>query len=129
MSTFDEILTQILALLQREGRLAYRALKLRFGIDDEYVAALKEELIDAKRIAVDEDGKVLVWVGNIEEDKGKRITDKGRNGESEGDRAKRRQGEKEKDAGPSSAERRQLTVMFIDLVGSTTLSQQLDPED
>ena len=26
-------------------------------------------------------------------------------------------------------ERRQLTVMFIDLVGSTTLSQQLDPED
>src|SRR5262245_10028925 len=27
------------------------------------------------------------------------------------------------------AERRQLTVMFIDLVGSTTLSQQLDPED
>ena len=79
MSTFDEILTQILALLQREGRLAYRALKLRFGIDDEYVAALKEELIDAKRIAVDEDGKVLVWVGNIEEDKGKRITDKGGN--------------------------------------------------
>jgi len=27
------------------------------------------------------------------------------------------------------AERRQLTVQFIDLVGSTTLSQQLDPED
>ena len=27
------------------------------------------------------------------------------------------------------AERRQLTVMFIDLVGSTALSTQLDPED
>ena len=27
------------------------------------------------------------------------------------------------------AERRQLTVMFCDLVGSTTLSTQLDPED
>jgi len=27
------------------------------------------------------------------------------------------------------AERRQLTVLFIDLVGSTALSQQLDPED
>src|SRR5689334_12042502 len=27
------------------------------------------------------------------------------------------------------AERRQLTVMFCDLVGSTQLSQQLDPED
>jgi Double zinc ribbon/Adenylate and Guanylate cyclase catalytic domain len=29
----------------------------------------------------------------------------------------------------SSAERRQLTVMFIDLVGSTELSAQLDPEE
>ena len=29
----------------------------------------------------------------------------------------------------SDGERRQLTVEFIDLVGSTTLSQQLDPED
>jgi class 3 adenylate cyclase/tetratricopeptide (TPR) repeat protein len=29
----------------------------------------------------------------------------------------------------SEAERRQLTVMFIDLVGSTALSAQLDPED
>ena len=28
-----------------------------------------------------------------------------------------------------AAERRQLTVMFCDLVGSTSLSQQLDPED
>src|SRR6266851_7924197 len=27
------------------------------------------------------------------------------------------------------AERRQLTVMFCDLVGSTALSQQLDPEE
>ncbi len=29
----------------------------------------------------------------------------------------------------SSAERRQLTVMFCDLVGSTELSARLDPED
>ena len=29
----------------------------------------------------------------------------------------------------SSAERRQLTVMFCDLVGSTALSSRLDPED
>jgi len=31
--------------------------------------------------------------------------------------------------GPADAERRQLTVMFCDLVGSTALSSQLDPED
>jgi class 3 adenylate cyclase len=30
---------------------------------------------------------------------------------------------------PDSAERRQLTVMFCDLVGSTALSARLDPED
>lgn len=30
---------------------------------------------------------------------------------------------------PSDAERRQLTVMFVDLVGSTALSTRLDPED
>jgi predicted ATPase/class 3 adenylate cyclase len=33
------------------------------------------------------------------------------------------------DPGVDEAERRQLTVMFCDLVGSTTLAQQLDPED
>ncbi|MEH2513886.1 class 3 adenylate cyclase/predicted ATPase [Nitrobacteraceae bacterium AZCC 1564] len=30
---------------------------------------------------------------------------------------------------PASVERRQLTVMFVDLVGSTDLSQRLDPEE
>jgi class 3 adenylate cyclase/tetratricopeptide (TPR) repeat protein len=30
---------------------------------------------------------------------------------------------------PAEAERRQLTVMFVDLVGSTALAGQLDPED
>jgi class 3 adenylate cyclase len=32
-------------------------------------------------------------------------------------------------ARPAEAERRQLTVMFVDLVGSTELSAKLDPED
>ena len=32
-------------------------------------------------------------------------------------------------AAPATAERRQLTVMFCDLVGSTALSARLDPED
>src|SRR6516162_8610470 len=32
-------------------------------------------------------------------------------------------------AAPAEAERRQLTVMFCDLVGSTALSTQVDPED
>lgn len=36
---------------------------------------------------------------------------------------------KELDSAPSSAERRQLTVMFCDLVGSTALAEHLDPEE
>ena len=63
MATFDELLTQVAELLQRDGRVAYRVLKRRFGIDDEYVEDLKSDLIDAKRVAVDEDSKVLVWAG------------------------------------------------------------------
>ena len=77
MSTFDEILAQVLDLLQREGRVSYRALKIRFNLDDDYIAGLKDELIAAKRLAVDEDGKVLVWMGG----ETKEETEKRRNGE------------------------------------------------
>src|SRR5919197_667936 len=61
--TFDEILEQVIPLLQRQGRISYRALKLRFNLDDEFLEGLKDELIAAQRLASDEDGKVLVWVG------------------------------------------------------------------
>ena len=62
--TFDEILTQVLTLLQREGRVSYRALKRRFDLDEDYLEDLKAEIIQAKKLAVDEDGDVLVWTGN-----------------------------------------------------------------
>src|SRR5262245_20466552 len=61
--TFDEILTHVLEVLQRQGRVSYRALKRRFALDDEYLEDLKAELIKAQRVAVDEDGDVLVWTG------------------------------------------------------------------
>jgi hypothetical protein len=61
--TYDEVLAQVLELLQRDKRVAYRVLKRRFGLDDEYVEDLKADLIKAKRLAIDEDGEVLVWIG------------------------------------------------------------------
>ena len=64
--TFDEILAQVIELLQRQGRVSYRALKLRFDLDDEYLEVIKEELIDAQRLASDEDGRILVWSGDVE---------------------------------------------------------------
>src|SRR5712691_13180478 len=61
--TFDEVLSQVQDLLQREQRVSYRGLKRRFPLDDENVEDLKEELIGAKRLATDEDGRFLVWKG------------------------------------------------------------------
>jgi hypothetical protein len=62
--TFEELLDQAMALLQRRGRLTYRALKRQFNIDDDYLEDLKAELIQGQRLAVDEEGAVLVWTGN-----------------------------------------------------------------
>src|SRR5215468_3125616 len=61
--TFDEALDQVRALLQQRGRVTYRSLKLRYQLDDELLAGITDELISAERVAVDEDGKVLVWIG------------------------------------------------------------------
>src|SRR5215472_7300928 len=61
--TFEEILDQAIAMLQRRGRVTYRTLRLQFQLDEEQLEALKEALIDAERLAVDEEGRVLVWVG------------------------------------------------------------------
>ena len=113
---FNEVLAQVLSLLQREGRISYRALKLRFSLDDNYLAALKDEIIEAKQQAVDEDGTVLVWTGGPE----RRSATASRLAAGV-DRA----GE----AATLAAERRQLTVMFCDMVESTAISGRLDPED
>jgi len=61
--TFEELLDQAIALLQRRGRLTYRALQRQFDLDDNYLEDLKAELIQGQRLAVDEDGAVLVWTG------------------------------------------------------------------
>src|SRR5207244_5468955 len=61
--TFDAILAQVLEVLQREKRVSYRALKVRFQLDDDLLEAMKDELIYAKKLAIDEENRVLVWVG------------------------------------------------------------------
>ena len=105
--TFDEVLAQVQELLQRQQRVSYRGLRRRFDLDDEFLEDLKEELIGAKRVATDEEGRFLVWSGE----------------------AAPVPAPSAMPARTAEAERRHLTVEFIDLVGSTSLSQQLDPED
>jgi hypothetical protein len=58
--TFEEILDQAIAMLQRRGRLTYGALRRQFNLDDAYLEDLKTELIEGQRLAVDEEGRVLV---------------------------------------------------------------------
>src|SRR5262245_28723101 len=65
--TFDAILDQIITLLKRQGRISYLALKIRFSLDDEYLEALKAEIIEAQQLATDENGRVLVWAGHTAE--------------------------------------------------------------
>ena len=61
---FSDVIDQASLLLQREGRLTYRSLKREFGLDDDGLEDLKFELIEGQELAVDQDGKVLVWKGD-----------------------------------------------------------------
>src|SRR5262245_2568534 len=114
---FETVLEQTIALLQRQGRISYGPLKRRFQVDDAYLEDLKVELIEAQQLARDENGRILVWTGEtdsqlaVRDDQAVQATLA---------RIERR---------TPDAERRQLTVMFCDLVDSTLLSSQFDPED
>ena len=61
---FYDVLDQVVALLRRCNRVTYRALKLQFKLDDEALETLQDELLKAQRLAVDEEGEVLFWIGD-----------------------------------------------------------------
>ena len=128
--TFEELLDQAIALLQRRGRLTYGALKRQFDLDDDYLADLKAELIQGQRLAVDEDGAVLVWTGGTDVSP-RTASPAPQPGAQPGASDAPRTPILPAPAAPPSpdAERRQLTVLFCDLVDSTVLASQLDPED
>jgi predicted ATPase/class 3 adenylate cyclase len=125
---YDAVLAQVLELLQREKRLSYRVLKRRLGVDDDELEDLKEDLIYAKKLAVDEAGHVLVWTGSAAAEPPPTppwqtpdqapltytppyLTEK-----ILASRA------------ALEGERKQVTVLFADLKDSTELIRGLDPE-
>jgi class 3 adenylate cyclase len=117
--TFEEVLARVLEILQRGARVTYRTLKRQFNLDDAAFEDLKEALLYEHPQVVDDPGQGLRW---------------------KGDRSSTLQPIAQ-DAHPTSAkpspidsrapeaERRQLTVLFCDLVDSTRLSSHLDPEE
>ena len=44
--TFDEVLDCVLEMLQRRGRVSYRALKRQFDLDEAYLEDLKVEIVN-----------------------------------------------------------------------------------
>jgi class 3 adenylate cyclase/predicted ATPase len=126
---FYEVLDQVIELLRSRGWVTYGALQAQFQLDNDLLETLKDELLFSYPV-VDQEGRGLVWA-----DEG------GAKPASSSQRVQavpRPPGQQEhppqvqpppSEPTTPDAERRQLTVMFCDLVGSTHLSAQLDPED
>src|SRR5262249_8548631 len=127
--TFEEILDQAIAMLQRRGRLTYSTLKRQFQLDDAALEDLKNELIKGQRLAVDEDGEVLVWAGETRNSAPASAVPPAP--PTGAPRAYTPPYLAEKILTSRSAlegERKQVTVLFADLKGSTELIRDLDPE-
>jgi predicted ATPase/class 3 adenylate cyclase len=123
---FFAILDQVIDLLRRRGRVTYRALQLQFRLDETALAVLKEELIEAQRVAADEDGHVLVWTGSVAS------PPPPANAPERPPRTYTPPHLAEKILTSRSAlegERKQVTVLFADLKGSMELLADRDPEE
>ena len=140
-----EVIAQVTTLLQKHERATYRALKLQFKLDDEHLEALKDELIYARRVASDEDGKVLVWTGGAgigeSENRGIGVSKPSPQPLAPStqppisytpshlaERIRAEQAALEA-RGATDGERKTITALFADLKGSTALIEGLDPEE
>src|SRR5215471_6755462 len=130
MMDFYAVLDRVIDLLRSRGRVTYGALKLQFGLDNEQLEVLKDEIIHAQRLAMYEDGRILVWIGDTTG-----IADISSPPAQATPQPPTQHHQPTLGVPPPSerhipeAERRQLTVMFCDLVESTQPSSLLDPED
>ena len=123
-TTFSQTLTFVIGLLYLEKRVSYR-LRKEFGLGDETLDDVRHELI-VRRLAIDENGEGLFFVGAAFFETGNApppaLAPAALPLVSSAPVAPGAL------AAAPDAERRQLTVMFCDLVGSTALSSGMDPE-
>jgi class 3 adenylate cyclase len=128
--TFEEILDQALAMLQRRGRVTFRTLQLQFQLDNDHLAALKDELLYAHPELVEDTGRGLVWLGAGETALPPRTA-------LTPDQARPtlvytppHLAEKILTSKVAlEGERKQVTVLFADLKGSMELLADRDPEE
>ena len=126
---FSEIVDQASGLLQRKGRITYRALKLEFSLTDEQLDVLTEELIDGQQVAIDEGGKVLVCKGTgtssslLTSTTGQPQAPVSYTPPHLAERIRAEQAALEARS-TSDGERKTITALFADLKGSTALIAQ-----
>src|SRR5215510_5926063 len=136
---YEELVAKVIELLQREKRVPYRVLKRRFDLDDDYIEDLKVDLIEAKRLAVDENDRILVWIGEAGSAEAPTLPSTPPTPESalpatEHEREPLSYTPKhlaEKILTSRSAlegERKQVTVLFCDLANSTPIAEHIGPE-
>jgi class 3 adenylate cyclase/tetratricopeptide (TPR) repeat protein len=128
--TFEELLDQVLVMLQRRGRVSYRTLARQFVLDEADLEDLKEAILFAHPQVVDEASRGLIWTGAASavplpapdslQPVEQPVTLAPRAGQT---------AVPPPEPYTPDAERRQLTVLFCDLVDSTVLARQLDPEE
>ncbi len=136
---FTLLLTLITFLLEREGRLSYRYIRRQFALNDEVLEELRYELVVGQRLAVEDNAEALIWIGTADASTSVCRPQEDATPESPAHPLLRSQpdstpnnhtgGTAQIPLKSAEAERRQLTVLFCDLVGSTALSTRLDPED
>ncbi len=61
--TFEEMLDQVIDMLQRRGRVSYRALMRHFTLDEAYLNDLKEAILFAHPQIIDEESRGLRVAG------------------------------------------------------------------
>jgi TOMM system kinase/cyclase fusion protein len=127
---FYDVLDRVLEILQQHKRVTYRALQRQFDLDEAYLEDLKAEIIEARQLAIDEDGRVLVWTGTTSMVPASAVPlpQVAPQPSTPAD-SPLYNAPSPTSSSTSEAERRQLTVLFGDLVDSTALARQLDPED
>src|SRR4029453_8193262 len=63
---FVAVMEQAIALLRQRGRVTYRTLQLQLTLDDEQLAALKEELLYSQPQVRDDTGRGLIWTDDAD---------------------------------------------------------------
>ena len=103
--------------------------KARFQLDDDLLEALKDELIYAQRVAVDEDSRVLVWTGESVFALVSAPVPTSAQEQTPLSYTPPHLTEKILAARPTlEGERKQVTVLFADIKDSTELIKDLDPD-